>query len=331
MKRAGNLFDQMVSFEHLRKAALRAAHGKRRARSVAAFLLDLEPEILRLRRELLAGTWRPGVPTTFTITDPKERTISAAPFSDRVVHHALMDRLEPVLERRMVYESFACRKGRGTHRARRHAQRLLRRHGWSLKLDVERFFPSLRHDVVLETIGRVVKDRQVLDLCEVLVRAGGEHGKGLPIGNLTSQWFANLVLDRLDHHVKDVLRIPGYARYMDDCLLLADEKSRLRAAERDVGIYLRDVLGLRLKQRVTRLAPAHCGVPFLGFQIYRGVLRVRPENLKRVRARLRWRAWQHENGLLAEERYRDSVRSVAAHLAHAGTLALRRRLFHESA
>ncbi len=329
MRRIGGLWDEVTSFENLCRAARRAARAKRGQAGVAAFLERLEPEALRLQRELASGAWRPGRPTTFTITDPKQREITAAPFADRVVHHGLVDVLEPHLDRRMIFESFACRRGKGTHAAVRHAQAQVRRHAFFLKMDVRHFFASLRHDVVMETIHRVVKGRSVLALCERIVRGapGARTSVGLPIGNLTSQWFANLVLDSLDHHVKEVLRMPGYVRYMDDFVLFAGDKARLRDAATEVAGYLADPLGLVPKAGATILAPAWRGLPFLGWQVFPGTLRLRPANLARMRRRLRRRAWEVRTGRIGASTYRAAAQSAAAHLSQGGTLGLRRDLF----
>jgi RNA-directed DNA polymerase len=326
MRRIGSVWDEVVSFPNLLRAAERAAAGKRTTKGVATFMARVEPEVLALQRELIAGTWLPGVPTTFTIRDPKVREITAAPFRDRVVHHALIDVLEPWLDRRMVPHSFACRRGKGQHAALRHAQRLVRQHGWFLKLDVQGFFPSLAHDVVLDVLRRVLKDRRALSLCEVLVRHGGRDGCGLPIGNLTSQWFANLVLDRMDHWLVEDLRVPGYVRYMDDFVLFAPDKPTLRGWLAMIDAFLAG-LRLRLKERATLLAPTSQGLPFLGCRIYRSTVRLRPENRARMRARLRHREWQFRCGHFDEQRLADCVRSSLAHMAHANTLGLRRAWF----
>lgn len=331
MKFRPSLWEQVVSFEALCRAARRAALGKRRVAGVARWMADLEPNALRLERELRAGTWRPGRATTFRIHDPKTRTITAAPFEDRVVHHALMDALEPRLERRMLHESFACRRGKGTHRALEHARRLLRRHGWFLKLDVARCFDSIPHDVALACLARVVREPRALELAGRIVRASGREGRGLPIGNLTSQWLANLVLDRLDHFVKEQLRVPGYVRYMDDFVLFADEKAPLAAWHDEVAGFLAQRLGLELKQRATLLAPARQGLPFLGWRLYRGTTRLRPQNLRRTRARLRRRVWEHRTGRIDDQRLLASVASVMEHLRHGRSAGLRRRLCEEVA
>src|SRR5262249_37572683 len=145
-------------------------------------------------------------------------------------------------------------RGKGTLRALRCAQRLVRRSGWFLKLDVKRCFPSLAHDVVLATVGRGLADARALQLCERIVRAGGPGGQGLPIGNLTSQWLANLVLDRLDRHVLTVLRPSAYLRYMDDFVLLDDDLEKLRALHGEVAAFLQMELRLELKAQATILA-----------------------------------------------------------------------------
>ncbi len=330
MRRHGNLWDKIVSFDNLLVAAQSAARGKRHVAGVARFIERIEPEVLALQRELQAGTYRPGRAYTFRIHDPKERTITAAPFRDRVVHHALIDPLEPLFDRRMVYESFACRKGKGTHAALRHAARLVRRYAFFFKFDVERCFDSIAHDVVMETLERILKDYRVLGLCETILSAGGRSersGVGLPIGNLTSQWFANLVLDRLDHHVKERMRIPGYVRYMDDFVLFAGDRGRLVDARREVENFLAESVRLTLKRRATLLAPASQGLPFLGWRIHWAVTRLRPANLKRTRQRLKHRLWEYRTGMLSEDRLCDAVRSVAAHLEHGTTRALRRKMF----
>jgi len=325
LRRAGNLWADVAAFSSLLAAAHRAALGKRTARSVARFQERAEPEVLRLQRELEAGTWRPGRAVTFEISDPKRRTITAVPFRDQVVHHALMGVLEPVFERRMVFDSYACRRGKGTHAALRRARRFVRRFAYFLKLDVKSFFASVPHAAVRETLARVVKDRRVLALCAtILAGPRGDESRGLPVGSLTSQWFANLLLDRLDHFVKEVLRIRGYVRYMDDFVLFADRRDRLRAAHGEVERFLADPLGLKLKPSATILAPATQGLPFLGWLVYRGTTRVRPQNLRRYRWRLRQRRRELAQGRRSAESYRRGVASVYELLRQGDTAALRR-------
>jgi RNA-directed DNA polymerase len=333
MRRVGNLWDRIVSFPNLMAAARRAAKGKRTTRGAARFLDRLESEVLRLERELNDGTWQPGVAHSFEIHDPKTRTITAAPFRDRVVHHALMDVLGPVFEKRMLDASYACRVGKGTHAALRSARRLVRTYDWFLKLDIKKCFPSIRHDVVIESVARCIKDRRVIALCRTILEGAptgsstAAAGIGIPIGNLTSQWFANVVLDRLDHHVKEVLRVPGYLRYMDDFALFAPTKEALASALVDVRCFVEQRLRLELKDRATILAPVDEGMPFLGFRVYRGMARLRPATAQRTRDRMRRREAQHRHGWIDADQLARSTQSMVAHLEHGTTRAWRRALF----
>jgi retron-type reverse transcriptase len=330
MKRIANLWPLVTSFDNLLTAARRASRGKRNRASVARFLERVELEVLDIQTRLRSGAWQPGAMTRFTIHDPKERVISVASFGDRVVHHALIDVLEPFFDRRMVYESFACRRGKGTHAAIRHAQHQTRKQSWFLKLDVRKCFESLVHEVVHETLARIIKDRAVLDLSGKIVRAGGT-GAGLPIGSLTSQWFANLVLDRLDHHVKEKLRVPGYARYMDDFVLFGNDKHFLQDAREEVTRYVGQTLRLEIKERATILAPVREGLPFLGWRIYPGIVRLRPGNRKRSYHRLKQRLWEYRQGWLTEDELADCVRSVLAHVDRRETHGLRQRWIRDLA
>ncbi|MCH9687658.1 MAG: reverse transcriptase/maturase family protein [Deltaproteobacteria bacterium] len=327
MRRIGGLWPTVTSFENLLAATRRAAQGKRRQGHIARFLLEREPRLLALRRSLRADTYRPGPLAHFVIHDPKRRTIGVAPFVDRVVHHAVIDVLEPVFDRRMIHATFACRRGKGTHAALDYAQRLVRRHRWFLKMDVAQFFASVPHAAVMRTVEHIVKDGPLLRLVRRIVDAGGRRdapGIGLPIGNLTSQWLANLVLDPLDREVVERLRIPSYCRYMDDFVVFDDDRERLREARHAIEATLSS-LGLRAKARATMLARTADGLPFLGFMVFARVRRVRPANRRRIVARWKRRLWQWRRGQLDEQGLADGVRSMMAHLEHGTTRAWRRR------
>ena len=324
MRRAGDLWPEVTAFGGLWQAVDRAARGKRTRPAVARFLDRRETEVLRLQRELESDRWVPGTPLQFDIYEPKKRRISAAPFRDRVVHHALIAVLEPVFERRMVPHSYACRRGKGTHAALEHAQLALRRSSWFLKLDIAQFFPSLVHDVVLESVSRVVKDRRVLLLLERIVRATPGN-RGLPIGSLTSQWLANLTLDRLDHFVLERLRCRQYVRFMDDFVLFSKSREELRCHQCAVEGFVRSTLQLTLKERATLLAPVQEGLPFLGWRVYRQVKRVRPANLRRLRRRLCRQRRQLDNGETNAAKHRQTTASIFAYLTRPGAHQLRQR------
>jgi retron-type reverse transcriptase len=312
VKTHGGLFARIVEIENLRRAMEAAARGKRDRAAVARFLNEADEELPRLRHELESGEYTPRRYRQFRVCDPKPRTISCADFRDRVVHHAVCDVIGPLIERRFLFDTYACRKGKGTHRATARAQELARRSKHFLKLDVASFFDSVDHEILLELLARQFREPPLLTLLETFVRApmaGVPPGKGLPIGNLTSQWFANLYLDGADHLVKETLRIPGYVRYMDDMLLFADSKAALWMAHDALVRFLADERRLNLKTAATRLAPCAEGIPFLGMRVFPGTWRLQRGRFLRTRRRVHGKERACLEGRLSEEQL---ARSAAA-------------------
>lgn len=320
-------FARVASFAALVAAARRAAGGHRRSPGVAEFLMELEPEVLRLERELLAGTYRPRPYRTFEVRDPKPRIISAAAFRDRVVHHALCAELEPVLERGAVERSFACRRGKGVLAAIHHAQGLARHQRYVLKLDVRHFFETLSHDVLKRLLARRVRDERLRWLYSVFIDAGApgsEPGRGLPIGNLTSQHFANFYLGPLDRLVTRGLRARGYCRFMDDVLVFADSKATLWDWHGMIDALVRTQLDLDLKTEVTRVLPVTEGIPFLGFLIFPGTIRFDPHRSRRWRNRMRALQRGLDRGNVAEDDAQRAAASLIGWARHADTFMYRR-------
>lgn len=200
MKRVGLLFERVVAFENLLYATRQAARGKTSQLRVAHFLFHQEKECLRLQTELKQGIWLPSGFRVFEIREPKPRRISAADFQDRVVHHALCNILEPVFERRLIFDTWACRRGKGSHLAVKRAQVFSQRFPYFLKCDIRRYFDNVDHAILKRLLRRLIKDQAVLNLLDRIIDhplPGASPGKGLPIGNLTSQHFANLYLGEL--------------------------------------------------------------------------------------------------------------------------------------
>lgn len=315
MHRVGNLFSDFCSFSNLLLAWRKTRRGSGRNAESALFFQELEKELFALQAELTRGAWRPGPYRFFDIYDPKHRTIAVSDYRDRVVHHALVNVLEPIFERTFISDSFATRKGKGVHAAVFRAQRFLRNHEFYLKTDVEKFFDSVNHDILLRIIARKIKDRKLLAVCETVIRHGGGEGRGLPIGNRTSQFFANVCLDPLDHFLKDKCRLKGYARYMDDFVLFENDSKRLKMLGRDTAHFLEDALQLQLKHSATFLNRRQNGLPFLGRRIFPGVIRLRTENLCRITRRIRFREKQMHNGDISEEEFLHSMNSYWAMLS----------------
>jgi hypothetical protein len=343
MKRHGNLFDDITSFDGLAQAARAACRGKRFNTAPAAFHYDLESNLLRLQEELRSGQYQPGPYRVFRITDPKPRLISAAPYRDRVVHHAVCRVIEPVFDRTFIHDSYANRLGKGTHRALDRATAFCRQARYALKCDVEKFFPSIDHQVLLGLLARKVKCRRTLELIERIVRASNPqepaaqhfpgddlftpHTRrhGIPIGNLTSQFFANVMLDPLDHYVKEKLRCRRYVRFADDLLVFGDDKRALHGVLARVRERL-EPLRLRLHARKCVVLPVSAGVPFLGWRVFPDHRRLRRATGVRFQRRLRQLAAAYARGEVTLEEVRAPLASWIGHLRHGDTWGLRRRL-----
>lgn len=261
--------EEVASPENLREAFLRAARGKAHKGDVIAWRADLDGRLEALRRSILAGSPPVGRFTAFTIWEPKERRIHAPSFGERVLHHALVGPCEADFERWLVDESFACRRGRGREAALGWAEARARRHRWFLKLDVAKYFDSVPHEGLLCEIARRFRDRRVVALwSHILASYSTAPGRGLPIGALTSQHLANFYLVPLDRLVKQDLRLPGYARYMDDMALWADDQETLLRAKARVEAWLASA-GLRLNRK-WHLQPVAHGMDFLGYRVRPG-------------------------------------------------------------
>jgi len=300
----GELFSRLCDPEHLIDCARDAARGKRRRPDVAAFLLDMEPLCFDLAEELQRGEWRPSGYRTFHIQYPKPRQISSAPFADRVVHHAIVSILEPYFERRFVPFSFACRVGKGTHAALARASSLSARRRYVLRGDVTKFFPSIDHAILKAQVRRVIGDERMLVLLDLVIDGSNAQEpvldwfpgddlmtpalrrRGIPIGNLTSQFLANVLLDVLDHEVMDRLGFGDYVRYCDDFLVFSDDAAALHHARTAIDGCL-SRLRLRLHERKGGIHSTRAPFPFCGFVLRRGVRRLKRESLVRATRRLR--------------------------------------------
>ena len=266
--------EAVASVENLMAAAHRARRGKSRKPDVEDFFHRVESEVMALHESLLSGTWRPGGYRQFIIHEPKRRLISAAPFADRVVHHALCLPMEPALSRRFIARSFSCQVGKGTTAARECVRQLVNRHRHVLKCDVRKFFESIDHGILCERLFRTIRCPGVREVIRLIVDShatpGRERPCGLPLGNLTSQLWANFFLDPLDHWITEELRFGAYARYTDDFLIFSDDKAALNALRDRIGTYLA-AMRLELAEGKTRVMATKEGVPFCGFRFLPGL------------------------------------------------------------
>lgn len=330
MRRARALYAAIADRENLLRAFHRARRGKMDRSSVNAFAADLQASIDSLQRELQAEEVKLHGYRFFMVHDPKPRRIAAPAFRDRVLHHAIMQIVEPELERIAIHDSYACRRGKGLHRAVSRAQQFCRRHPYCLQLDVRRFFDSVDHAVLLHLLARRFKDRPLLAL---LARIVASHettpGKGLPIGSLISQHLANFYLAPLDHFVKEGLRVPGYVRYMDDFVLFGEE-SPLRAARKQVQDFLRQRLQLEFKYAGVLRETAQ-GLGFLGLLIRKSHLRLLGKTKRRMRRRLRMLVDGYRSGQITATALAARTTAVLVRARQVRARGLRQRWIEEFA
>jgi len=348
MKTYRNLWPQICDFKNLHAAWRQARRGKNGKAQVIRFEADLEDNVVALEQELDSCSYQPGQYTNFFVHEAKLRKISAAPFPDRVVHNALCNVLEPIFERRFIHDSYACRRGKGTHRAMDRCTYFARRYPYVLKCDVAKFFPSVDHEILLGVLARTIRCDRTMELIRRILASGvgilddqaprvwfpGDdlftvlRPKGLPIGNLTSQFWANVYLNELDQHVKRDLKVKGYLRYADDFLLFADRKDALWDLRTRV---IRCLATLRLSPnpKSFQVQPVAAGIEFLGFRIYPDHRRLLPRNVRLARKRLRRLAGMYAARQIDAADVTRSVQAWLTHAAHGDTWGLRRSVLKE--
>lgn len=324
MKRALIRLEEVAAWPNLLLATHKAARGKRQRPEVADFLADLPARLQALGAAIVNGTAPLGQYRAFLIHDPKRRLIHAADFPDRVLHHAILNLAEPVFEKTQVESSYACRPGKGVHRAVAQVRQNLCRHAWYAKIDVEGYFPAIPHAPLKNLLARRFKGAGFLDLLGRIIDAspGQVRGHGLPIGSLTSQHFANLYLDSADRLLLDQPGVRAHVRYMDDVLWWADSTAILHESLDRLDTHLRD-LGLTIKPSSVQIQRSDQGVSYCGFRIRQGVILPSRRKLRRYR--------RHMAALLnpeieqAESLLQRQADAIEATLAHSTSLDWRRR------
>lgn len=297
------MFDQTTDFNNLYTAYKTAARGKHDRAEVLRHDLHAEKIIWRLQRQLRGDTYRHGRYRAFQVYDPKVRDVSAAPFTDRIVHHALVSQIEPLFERVFIHDSYACRKGKGTHAAVLRLQHYLRsahdKYGefYVLRADIRKFFASVDHTILLKLLSKQVDDPKTLALCAKIVDSYHEQAttdqaytgslRGIPIGNLTSQLFANVYLNELDQFVKRTLREPYYVRYMDDFLIIHPSKQHLHHLKQLIETFVGDKLALSLHPKKTAVHKFVGYERFVGYDAGLFVRRLSKPTVRRFMRRLK--------------------------------------------
>jgi len=343
-KRHDGLFDAIASFSALRSAALRAIRGKRSKPGPAGFMAGLETEILELEEELQTGSYRPRGYVAFEITDPKRRIVSAAPFRDRVVPPALCAVIEPIFERGFISDSYASRLAKGSHAAVARYEIFRGRSAHVLRGDIYRYFPAIDHAILKRDLRRRIACERTLWLADAIIDGSNpqepvhihypgddlltpvQRRRGLPIGNLTSQLFANIYLDAFDHFCTEILRPKGYLRYVDDFAMFGDEPAALEDWRRRIAVYLAG-RHLSLHPRETTIRATAEPAAFLGYVLSPRGRRLPEENVRRFRNRWRGLRDRIRAGSIGEDEAARRIRSWIAHAEHADTWRLRHALF----
>lgn len=330
MKRHSKLYEQIFDFANLESAYRKARRCKRYRNEVMRYSANLEENLINLQNHLIWHSYRQGEYRMFTVLEPKKRQISALPFRDRVAQHAINNIVEPLFDRRFYFHSYACRKDKGMHKASETLTTWIYNLSfdgkplYALKADIHQYFKSIDHERLKRIVRRGIKDRETLWLLDLIIDSGGEGGTGIPVGNLTSQLFANIFLDVLDKHVKETLRVKYYIRYMDDFVILSHDKAHLRELWRDIEAFLLSELGLHLNPKTT-IVNSKNGIDFCGYRHFKDHKKVRKSSVKRMRKRIK----RYRKGRISEERLQKSLQSWLGHVQHADSFTLRGRVSDE--
>lgn len=339
-----NLFEQFTTFEALHAAWLRVIKGRRHQLDVIRFENDLETNLIEIQNSLLWKTYQTGPYRNFKVFEPKERDIAALPLKDRIVQHALIEALDPIWAARFIHDTYACRPGKGTHAGADRAQAFLRasqrEHGtvYVLKADISKYFPSICHDVLKRLIRRRVACPDTLWLIDNIIDSTAEAGdpmpRGIPIGNLTSQLFANIYLHELDEFVKFDLREKQYLRYMDDFAVIGGDKAHLHRVRRDIEDFLHARLGLRCnhKTQIFPVSPTNGrALDFLGYRIWPTHRKIRKDSAGRMRRKMKRMARLYHEGKMSWDQVHQVIMSWIGHAGHANTFKLRTRVIGDVA
>ncbi len=323
MKRTGHLTEKIAARDNLYLAFIKARRGKQMKAEVKAFAKDLDVNISQMSREILDGTVAVGDYRYFKIRDPKERVISAAPFRERVLQHAIMNVCHDIFDRTLIDTTYATRRGKGLYAALDKAVKAASHYEYLVKLDFRKHYDSIDHEVLKRRLRRMLKDKTLLALLDRIIDSYNvAEGKGLPIGNLTSQYFANLYLSDLDHKVKELWKADIYIRYMDDILIAGNDKAALKRLVGLMTEYATQELKLTFKPPVYRRVAD--GQVFLGYRVLPYHCKLSGRSKRRFRSKL-----TTYNRLLAEDKwdelqYQEHIVPLLAFTMHAESRSFRK-------
>lgn len=330
MKIYNNLFNDIISAENLFLAWDKFKNGKRNKKDVMLFEWNLEENIFRLHRDLKNKTYKHGAYHSFKIRDPKPRDIHKARVRDRILHHAVFQVLNPIFEPCFISASFSCREGYGVHKGVQYLQDTLRKASkndstecFALKCDVKKFFDTIDHDILLAILKRKIKDDDTIWLLKQIISSfSSKHSllgieKGVPIGNLTSQLFANIYMNEFDVFMKQKLKIKYYLRYTDDFIIVSRSKSYLIVLIPEIVSFLSDELRLKIHEEKTTIRKTSQGVDFLGYIVFIKYKLARTKTKKRIIKKFKAKVEECNKGLISQQSLLQSLQSYLGFLHHA--------------
>ena len=345
MKRYGNLIEQISEYKNLNYAFYKAAKSKRIKPEVILYEKELEKNLLILQKEIQTGNVNVGNYHYFKILDPKERMICAASFPERVLHHAIMNICHPVFEKKLIHTTYATRPEKGIYKAIELAKKSVIKYKYVAKLDVRKYFDSISHTILMQKLQTIFKDLRLLLIFHKIISnyskkstnvspsltnlpqalSNVSHNRtGIPIGNLTSQYFANFYLSPADRFAKEILKIPSYIRYMDDMLLFFNKKLELKNYVKNFISFIENNLDLKIKPH--QIYSQIQGVPFLGYKILPYQVRLNSNSKKRFIRKYNKYISNLEQGIWTEKEYQLHILPLFAFLLHADTKSLRKNI-----
>jgi len=300
-----NLYEKICSWDNLLLAFRKARKGRTKKFYVIEFEKNLKENLMSLQKELVEQTYCPKPLKGFIIRDPKTRTIHASSFRDRIVHHAIVNILEPIFEKIFIYDTYASRKNKGTHKAVERLKEFMRKvsangklvkkalnnnmvQGYVLKADIKHYFEEVNHNILINIIKKKVADEKTIILITKVLGnfEGKERCKGMPLGNLTSQFFANVYLNELDYFVKHELKAKYYIRYVDDFVIFHKSKKRLEYLKGRIRECLNQKLKIELHPEKSKILPLRNGITFLGYRVFYHYTLLNKRNIKNIMKKL---------------------------------------------
>jgi len=344
MKTYKNLYPKLCSYKNLDLAFRKASKGKNKMPYVIEFKKDLRKNLMALKRELELETYRPSRLTKFTIRDPKTRLIRKSVFKDRIVHHAIVNIIEPIYEPRFIVDNYANRLNKGTISALEKLDRFKRKvskngrlvpyaltnnmiKGYVLKADIRKFFDSIDQAKMIEILKRKIKDERVILLVNKILKNFDDKEKGMPLGNMTSQFFANVYLNDLDYFIKKRLKMKYYLRYVDDFVILHENRKVLEDCKDKIEKYLKN-LKLEFHPDKSKIYSLYRGIDFLGFKTFYHHRRARKRNVKGFNKKLIALKIKYKEGLIDYDKFMASIEGWFAYVMWGNTYKLRKKFIN---